>query len=109
MALLGVDTPGIVALRQAMLSCTVENRPKELLELNPDWQQAITAADEQELLQAVLTYLDEEKAAKRLNNAGIARMVRGYFYEMACVIQECLRILKPGASVIMVKDRKSVV
>jgi len=31
-------------------------------------------------------------------------MVRGYFYEMACVIGECMRVLKPGAPLIMVND-----
>lgn len=31
-------------------------------------------------------------------------MVRGYFYEMACVIYECGRVLKPGAPLIMVND-----
>ena len=29
---------------------------------------------------------------------------RGYFYEMACVIQECARIMKPNAPLIMVND-----
>jgi len=104
LALLGVDTVGIVQLRQAMLSCTVENRPKELTDLNPNWGRAIAAADQQELLQALLAYLEKERAEGRLNNAGIPRMVRGYFYEMACVIQECGRVLKPGAPLIMVND-----
>ena len=31
-------------------------------------------------------------------------MVRGYFYEMACVIAECSRVLKPGAPMFMVND-----
>jgi len=31
-------------------------------------------------------------------------MVRGYFYEMACVIAECERVLKSGAPLIMVND-----
>ena len=31
-------------------------------------------------------------------------MVRGYFYEMACVIAECARVLKPGARLFMVND-----
>jgi DNA modification methylase len=31
-------------------------------------------------------------------------MARGYFYEMACVIQECFRVLKPGAFLFMVND-----
>jgi len=31
-------------------------------------------------------------------------MVRGYFYEMACVIAECARVLKRNAPLIMVND-----
>jgi hypothetical protein len=31
-------------------------------------------------------------------------MVRGYFYEMACVIAESARVLKPGAPLLMVND-----
>jgi DNA modification methylase len=31
-------------------------------------------------------------------------MVRGYFYEMACVIAECGRVLKPNMPLIMVND-----
>ncbi|MEJ5309407.1 MAG: site-specific DNA-methyltransferase [Anaerolineae bacterium] len=104
LALLGVDESGLRQLRQDMLSCTVENRAKDLLKLNPQWSAAIAAADEQELLQAILHYLNAQKAAGALNNDGIPRMVRGYFYEMACVIAECARVLKPGAPLVMVND-----
>lgn len=104
LALLGVDEAGLRKLRQDMLSCTVENRAKDLLKLNPQWDAAIAAADEQELLQAILSYLNAQKTAGVLNNDGIPRMVKGYFYEMACVIAECARVLKPGAPLVMVND-----
>ncbi|MGH7962672.1 MAG: site-specific DNA-methyltransferase, partial [Candidatus Binatia bacterium] len=104
LALLGVDEAGLVKLRQEMLSCTVENRTKDLLAFNPQWQRAIAAADNQELLQTALSYLDSQKQLDLLNNNGIARMVRGYFYEMACVIAECARVLKSGTPLIMVND-----
>jgi hypothetical protein len=104
LALLGVTEAGISELRQQMLSCTVENRSKDLLGMNPKWQAAIAAADEQELLQAILRYLQNQKALGTLNNSGIPRMVRGYFYEMACVVAECRRILKPKALLFMVND-----
>ncbi len=104
LALLGVDEEGLVRLRQAMLSCTVENRAKDLLALNPNWKPAITATDNQELLQVILAYLESQKELDLLNNNGIPRMVRGYFYEMACVIAECARVLKPGAPLLMVND-----
>jgi hypothetical protein len=104
LALLGVGEDGLGTLRQEMLSCTVENRAKDLLKLNPDWKPAITAADNQTLLQSILAYLDSQKELDLLNNDGIPRMVRGYFYEMACVIFESARVLKSGASLIMVND-----
>lgn len=104
LALLGVDENGLGKLRQEMLSCTVENRAKDLLKLNPRWALAITAADGQRLLQAVLKYLTDQQASGLLNNAGIPRMVRGYFYEMACVILECSRVMRPGAPLFMVND-----
>jgi len=87
-----------------MISCTVENRSKELLQINSYWEKAIEAAEQQRLLQAILKYLEYQKSEGALNNNGIPRMVKGYFYEMACIIYECSRILKPGAPLIMVND-----
>jgi DNA modification methylase len=104
LALLGVGEQELRQLRQDMLSCTVENRVKDLLAMNPRWAEAVAAADGQELLQTILRYLEEQKAEGRLNNNGIPRMVRGYFYEMACAIAECARVLKPGAPLLMVND-----
>ena len=104
LALLGVGEKKLTSLRQEMLSCTVENRAKDLCSLNPKWSKAIEVAEHQELLQAILAYLDWCRDASILNNNGIPQMVRGYFYEMACVIQECGRTLKPGAPLIMVND-----
>ena len=104
LALLGTTSVELIALRQEMLSCTVENRAKALLDLNPAWRVAVEAAHSQELLQTLLTHLENQKERKLLNNAGIPRMVKGYFYEMACVIYECLRVLKPGAPLFMVND-----
>jgi len=104
LALLGTSETELLKLRQAMLSCTVENRAKDLLAINPRWETALAAADEQTLLQAILKYLENQKAQKALNNNGIPRMVRGYFYEMACVIAECARVLKPNAPLFMVND-----
>jgi DNA modification methylase len=104
LAVLGVGEKGLTALRQAMLSCTVENRGKDLLSFSPAWRNAILAADQQDLLQSILLYLESERDAGRLNNTGIPRMVRGYFYEMSCVLWECARVLRPGAALIMVND-----
>jgi DNA modification methylase len=104
LALIGIGEEALSKLRQDMLSCTVENRAKDLLKINPEWTNVIAVADSQKLLQSILRYLEAEKAEGRLNNNGIPRMVRGYFYEMACVISECTRVLKPNAPLFMVND-----
>lgn len=104
LALLGVDEAGLAQLRQEMVSCTVENREKDLLVINPKWERAIAIADTQPLLQRILQFLDAQRELDLLNNNGIPRMVRGYFYEMACVIAECARVLKRAAPLIMVND-----
>ena len=104
LAILGIDESGIIALRQEMLSCTVENREKDLLSLNPSWAMPITICDKQVLLQKIIEYLNFLKTHKKINNNGIPRMVTGYFYEMACVIFELYRVLSPGGEVIMIND-----
>ncbi|XOF33827.1 MAG: site-specific DNA-methyltransferase [Candidatus Electrothrix sp. YB6] len=103
-ALLGVKETELSNLRQAMLSCTVENKAKELVGLHHKWKRAVDICDNLPLLQQILQYLYYKKEKKELNNNGIARMVRGYFYEMACVIQECRRVLEKGGMMFMVND-----
>ena len=103
-AILGVSEEENLKLRQSMISCTVENREKELLSINPEWEKAAGVCDNLPLLSEVLSYLDSMKKSGALNNNGIPRMVRGYFYEMACVVQECFRVLKQGGYMFMVND-----
>jgi site-specific DNA-methyltransferase (cytosine-N4-specific) len=45
-----------------------------------------------------------ERHEKLFNNNGIPRMVKGCFYEMACVIYEMYRVLSHNGKVIMVND-----
>ena len=104
LALLGVDEEGIKTLRQAMVSCTVENRKKQPGKWGDRVEEALDAFNGQELLQAIIRFLYEEKAANRLNNNGIPRMVKNYFLEMALVIFECARVLKSDAPLVMVND-----
>lgn len=104
LALLGIGEKELSGLRQDMVSCTVENRAKDLLAINPSWKNAIAVAEQEALLLSILRYLEQEKVQNRLNNSGIPRMVRGYFYELACVIYECARVLKKNALMFMVND-----
>jgi len=104
LAVLDVAENELVDLRQRMLSCTVENRAKDLLAMNSAWQKAVAVTNSQAALQAVLKYLEGLKDDGQLNNPGIARMVRGYFYEMSCVVFESARVLMPGGLLFMVND-----
>lgn len=111
LAMLGIKDQELMELRQSMLSCTVENKNKDLLSINPNWQRAMHVADSQELLQATLSYLHDQKIQRRYKTPGVPRlingmprMVRGYFYEMACVIAECARVLKQDGLLLMVND-----
>ena len=104
LAVLGVDEKGISDLRQTMLSCTVENRSKDLLAINGAWSEILSYCDEHPLLCSIHRYLTDLKSAGELNNNGIPRMVNGYFREMACVIHESARVLKRGGHMLMVND-----
>ena len=104
LAMLGLTQTEVSNLRQEMLSCTVENRGKDLLKICPQWAPFIEVANQQKLLQTINAYLEHEKTSGNLNNTGIPRMVHGYFSEMACVIGECARVLKPNAHLFMVND-----
>lgn len=107
LALLGVDEDGIRELRQTMMSATVENRDKDNLNQlfsKKTFDNATNAFLKQEVLQATLAYLDDQRKTGELNNPGIVRMVKNYFYEMSLIIFECARVLKNGAPFVMVND-----
>lgn len=104
LAALGLDEAALSGLRQRMLSCTVENRAKELLALNPGWDRVVRLVDAHELLMLITGHLDRLRELRILNNSGIARMVKGYFAEMACVIHECGRTMASGGHLFMVND-----
>ena len=105
--MLGIGEEELKSLRQTMLSCTVENRDKQGLGNRIDtktWNAIMRVVDGQESLSSIIQYLERCREEKTLNNNGIPRMVRNYFKELALVIFECGRVLKPGAHFIMVND-----
>jgi len=107
---LGLDEDAVKSLRQTMLSCTVENAAKvdELRDAyarrgRPDVMSRVLAAiDGQAALREVLALLEGRR--RELNNPNIPRMVRHYFLEMAVVIDELARVVRPGGRVVMVND-----
>jgi len=107
LAMLGTDEEGIRNLRQTMLTCTVENREKQTLDAKFPaalFEKARDAFQSQVLLSQVISYLEGCRLDGSINNTGIPRMVRNYFLELALVIFECARVLKPGAPFVMVND-----
>lgn len=112
LAFLGYDDAAVKQLRQEMLSCTVENKKKEekLRRIYSSrgkakrFEEVTRAFADQQALREVLDAIETHKAAGRLNNANIPRMVRNYFYEMAFVIYELARVLRRGGSIVLVND-----
>ncbi len=109
---LGCTEEQVKQLRQAMLSCTVENQDKRaqleqyyaVIGRKQDFLEIDSVFQQQAALQEVLKILEAYREEGKLNNANIVRMVRHYFYEMCFVIYELARILKPGGMVAMVND-----
>ncbi|MXZ00136.1 site-specific DNA-methyltransferase [Candidatus Poribacteria bacterium] len=107
LAWIGFDDDKLKNLRQRLLSATVENKPKlQWLQAcyrdSPVLKSAVAMFGEQRVLQEVLSEL--KKSQKQLSNSNIVRMLEGYFLEMAVVIAELGRIVRPGGTVIMVND-----
>jgi len=103
-ALLGIGEEELINLRQAMVSCTVENRVKQLGDYSNSYDRISEIFQKQNLINTIIEYLEQQKKDKKLNNNGIPRMVKGYFYEMTAVISECFRILKRDGLLFMVND-----
>ncbi|NJO19770.1 MAG: restriction endonuclease, partial [Spirulinaceae cyanobacterium RM2_2_10] len=105
LAYLGVDESGVRTLRQSLLTCTVENKPKQFSDLPNDIQsQGELAFHNQDCLQNAIRFLESESSAGRLNNQGIVTMVKGYFYDSAIHLAQASKKLKHGGYYVMVND-----
>ncbi|WP_424950936.1 hypothetical protein [Deinococcus sp.] len=104
LALLGKNEEEVKQLRQSMLSCTVENRDKDLMSINDSWASVIKFSESHPLFMSILSQLTSLDLDGKLNNSGIVRMLRNYIIEMSCVIYESYRIIRKGGYMFMVND-----
>ena len=112
LAFLGTTNDEIIALRQDLISCTVENRSKvmrlrkmyESLGRLSDFEQVQNVLTQNRALQEILEALRIRSRRREVNNMGIISMVEGYFTELAFVTMELFRVCKPGAFVGIVND-----
>lgn len=111
LAFLGIGDD-IFSLRQEMLSCTVENRPKylelekyyETINRSGSFRRIVEIIQSTPVLQEVRLALEKRNARGDINNRGVLGMVEQYFGELAFVFYELFRTCKPGAHVAFVND-----
>lgn len=109
---LGIGEDEIKKLRQALLSCTVESKPK--IESLRKYYESIGAIERFDYIckviqkNAVFAEVMESMCKRKnngdLNNNGVIRMVEGYFTELAFIYAELYRVCKEGAMVAFVND-----
>lgn len=109
---LGYDNEKIRALRQEMLSCTVENKDKvdyltllySSLSKQDTFNTVMGVYNSSSVMKEVNTVLDTLNKTGKLNNTNIPRMVKNYFLELCFVIYEMARVTKSGGYCVMVND-----
>lgn len=109
---LGNNADQVRDLRQALLSCTVEN--KEKVDFLNQFYYSIGKQDtfdkvmevykNSNAMTEVNSVLDKLNKSEKLNNTNITRMVRNYFLEMCFVVYEMARVTKCGGYCVMVND-----
>lgn len=112
LAYLGKSTSDVTALRQELLSCTVESKTKlERLEDHyskigrlKDFNKVISIIEGNPALNESISALKMRAENGEVNNKGIIRMVEGYFTELTFLYAELYRIAKKGAHIAFVND-----
>ena len=107
LAWLGYNDDEIKALRQRMLTATVENKSKKPWLLGTYGNTVLLTSamrmyEQQGAVHEVIAQLSACRS--QLSNPHIIRMLKGYFLEMAVIVAELGRIIRPGGTVVMVTD-----
>ena len=107
LAYLGYGDQQVKKLRQELLSATVENHSKrKKLEqsygLSALPARAFALVDRQDALNEALLILRQHSG--ELGNPHVIRLIENYFAEMAVIICELSRLVKPGGNIFMVND-----
>ena len=112
LAYLGITDEKIKKLRQELLSCTVENKPKidcikenyEALGKKNNFDDILKIIEKNKTLAEINHSLAERSKNGDINNKGVLRMVNGYFTELTFIYAELFRLCKSGAKVAFVND-----
>ncbi|GHV15191.1 hypothetical protein AGMMS49938_12810 [Fibrobacterales bacterium] len=112
LAYLEITDEKIKKLRQELLSCTVENKPKieyikenyEALGKKKDFDNILKIIEKNKTLAEVNHSLAERSINGDINNRGVLRMIDGYFTELTFIYAELFRLCKSGAKVAFVND-----
>lgn len=112
LAYLGVDKARFNQLRQDLLSCTVENKPKidairsHYASINrlEDFNRILDIARNNPVLQEINMALLQRSKWGEINNKGVLKMVDGYFTELTFLFAELYRTCKNGAKIAFVND-----
>lgn len=112
LAYLGKTDSDILALRQELLSCTVESRSKvnrlrdyyQSIGRQSDYDRILSIIQSNKTLQEINVALSARNADGEINNGGVLRMVEGYFTELGFLFAELYRVCKSGAYVAVVND-----
>ena len=109
---LGLNNEDVKIMRQNLLSCTVESRPK-IVELKNFYKKIggenrfnyiMQKIKENSVFTEIISALNARKEHGDLNNNGVIRMVESYFTELAFIYAELYRTCKTGSSVAFVND-----
>ena len=109
---LGLSSADVNALRQSLLSCTVENKSKmselrdfyESIGRLKDYKKVVSILDSNKVFSEIKQALLRRNENGDINNDGVLRMVEGYFTELVFLFFEIFRVCKKGAKVAFVND-----